>query len=184
MSCTVRPRWREGWCDFKHCSLKGWNYSRTQTIQHLKLIFLTHSQALMTASLIECSHRGAKIMFFLMTCQMMDFSGYFPDSENFQREGREGRTSSRSYMTTGPDEEASCGLRKRWRAWQRREATWCPCWEPGSSQYCWDQPHKYHRKLIRDASSATPTPSSTKGGSDFWEALTGNTKLTVDGNRK
>lgn len=46
----------------------------------------------MTASLIEWNHMGAKIMFSLMTCQMMDLFGYLLYYEKFQRkEKKEGR---------------------------------------------------------------------------------------------
>lgn len=64
----------------------------------------------MTASLIEWNHMGAKIMFSLMTCQMMDLFGYLLYYEKFQRKEKERRTSCVCHITTELEQEASWGL--------------------------------------------------------------------------
>lgn len=82
----------------------------------------------MTASLIEWNHMGAKIMFSLMTCQMMDLFGYLLYYEKFQRKEKERRTGCVCRIATELDQEASWALggrptlkTVRW-FWQDREA--------------------------------------------------------------
>lgn len=53
---------------------------------------------------------GAKIMFSLMTCQMMDLFGYLLYYEKFLRKEKERRMSSECHITTEPDQEVFWGL--------------------------------------------------------------------------